>query len=91
MVVSPEFRATLHEHVAAMDAETAQIAAMPGPVVCPVITLCRRAGKPFVFDAFAVDQRVKTGKLSPDELERRIRAQGIRFERIDPRALALWR
>jgi hypothetical protein len=91
LVVSPDFRANLHQQVVAMDVETAQIAAMPGPVVCPVMTLCRRAGKPFVFDAFAVDQRVRTGRLSSDELQRRIRAQGIRFEQIDARTLALWR
>ena len=92
LVVSPAFRATLHEHVAAMNAEAAQIAAMPGPVVCPVMTLCRSAGKPFVFDAFAVDQRVKTGKLSPGELETHSRpGHSLRGAKFNPRTLALWR
>ena len=68
-----------------MNAETARIAAMPGPVVCPVMTVCYRAGKPFVFDAFAVDQRLKTGKLSPAELKRRIGELGIRFVEVDLR------
>ncbi len=88
LVVSPEFRAGLERRAAAMDSKAAEIAAIPGPVVCPVMTVSRRAGKPFVFDAFAVDQRVKTGHLSPDELKLRLQAQGIRFESVvsDPQS-----
>ena len=83
LFVSPEFRAGLERRAAAMDDKAAEIAAIPGPVVCPVMTVSRRAGKPFVFDAFAVDQRVKTGHLSPDELKRRLQAQNIRFESVE--------
>jgi hypothetical protein len=83
LVVSPEFRAGLERRAAAMDSKAAEIAAIPGPVVCPVMTVSRRAGKPFVFDAFAVDQRVKTGHLSPDELKRRLQTQSIRFESVE--------
>ena len=88
LVASPDFHAMLREQVAVMNAEAARIAAIPGPVVCPVMTVCRRAGKPFVFDAFAVQQRVETGKLSQEELNRRIGALGIRFEQVDPRTMA---
>jgi hypothetical protein len=83
LVASPEFRAGLERRAAAMDDKAAAIAAIPGPVVCPVLTISRRAGKPFVFDAFAIEQRVKTGRLSPAELERRVQAQGIQFEAVE--------
>ena len=91
LATSPDFHASLRQRVAVMNSETQRIAAIPGPVACPVMTVCRRAGKPFVFDAFAVDQKVKTGKLSQEELNRRIREQGIRFEQVDPQTLAPWR
>jgi hypothetical protein len=90
LVASPAFRASLQQRVAVMDAEAARIAAIPGPAVCPVMTVCRRAGKPFVFDAFAVGQRVKTGKMSQAELNRCIQAGRIRFEEVDRRT-AFWR
>jgi len=91
LVASPGFRANLRQQVAVMNAETERIAAIPAPVACSVMSVCRRAGKPFVFDAFAVDQRVKTGNLSKEELDRLIHAQGIRFEQVDRRTIAPWR
>jgi hypothetical protein len=126
--ISPSFRADLRQRAAVTAAETARIAALPGPVVCfklettpikdpsertredalwraiafssggppapednivatPVMTICRRAGKPYVFDAFAVDQRVKLGRLPIDELQRRLVSLGVRFEQVDPRTV----
>ena len=71
-----------------MDQKAAEIAAIPGPVVCPVMTICRRAGKPFVFDAFAVDQRLKTGHLSPDELKQRLKPRASGSSRSNVEAIA---
>lgn len=94
LLASQDFREQLRQQCEIMEAETARIAAIPGPVVCmvkkdPVLTVSRRAGKPFVYDGFAVDQRIKTGKLSEDELKETIRGQGIRFEQVDPGAI-MW-
>ena len=62
-VFSPGFRAGLNERIALMQAETARIAAIPGPVVCDYELPCRFAGKPFVFDPFIVGERVATGRI----------------------------
>jgi hypothetical protein len=91
LIVSPELRASLRAQAIVVASEAARIAAIPGPVVCDVPTIARRAGKPFVYDAFAVSQRIKTGKLTQAEADRRIAAAGIRFEKVDPRTCAPWR
>jgi hypothetical protein len=89
LVASPHFRAALQEQVAVMEAETKRIAAIPGPVVCrEAMTVCRRAGKSFVFDNFSLYERQLTGgKAASDEINRRVRAEGIRFEQVDQRSI----
>jgi hypothetical protein len=56
-----------------------------GTLYTPVMTVARRAGKPFAMDGFCVDQRVKLGLLSMEELKRRLAATGIRFVQVDAR------
>ncbi len=73
-VFSPGFRAGLNERIALMQAETARIAAIPGPVVCDYELPCRFAGKPFVFDPFIVGERVATGRISQHDVAARVRA-----------------
>jgi hypothetical protein len=63
--------------------------AMVNIFASPAMTVSRRAGKPYPFDLFLVDQRVKLGQLAPDELRRRLDRLGIRFERVDPRTLLM--
>jgi hypothetical protein len=82
---SPAFRAELNERIAIMKAETARIATIPGLVVCDYQLPCRFAGKPYVFDAFVVAQRIKTGEMSREDMLARAYARGIRFVKIDPR------
>ncbi len=84
-LVSSSFRAELNQRVSIMEAETARIAAIPGPVVCDFQMACRFAGKPFVLDPFIVGQLVATGRLSPREVAKRIDGLKIRFEKIDRR------
>lgn len=81
----PGFRAELDQRVSIMKAETARIAAIPGPVVCDFQLPCRFAGKPFVFDPFIVGELVGTGRLSQREIAERIDNLEIRFEKIDRR------
>lgn len=91
LIASPEFRADLVQRADVVASETARVAAMPGPVACSVVTVCRWAGKPFLYDRFALHDRIVTGHLSEDEVERRRRALGIRLVEIDARTIADWR
>ena len=82
---SPSFRAELNERMSVMRAESARVAAIPGPVACDYELACRFAGKPFVFDPFIVGQLAATGKISQPDLAARIHDQKICFEKIDRR------
>jgi len=82
---SPAFRAALNQRIAISKAETARIAAIPGLVVCDYELPCRSAGKPLVYDNFAVTARVATGGMSAREVAEIAAARKIRFEKVDRR------
>jgi dolichyl-phosphate-mannose-protein mannosyltransferase len=83
---SPNFRASLNERVSIMTAESARIAAIPGPVSCyRALLACRLAGKPLVFDPFIVGEYIGTGRISQREVAEKISERKIRFEAVDPR------
>ena len=84
-IASPAFRAEVARNAQVMTREAARVAAIPGAVQCSVMTVCYRAGKPFVFDDFAIGQRVRKGRLSAEQLDRQLGAQSIRFETVDER------
>jgi hypothetical protein len=84
LFASPDYRAQFSVNSAVMRAEVQRIAAIPGAVLCSIDSVCRAAGKPFTLDVFFIAQRGATGRLTVGEL--RDRAQGIRYEAIDPRA-----
>jgi hypothetical protein len=86
LVVSPEFRAELRQRSSLVASETARIAAISGPVMCMVPSVCRWAGQPFLLDVFYVQQRIAAGRISWDEAQRRLRALGLRTEPVDPLA-----
>ena len=86
VLFSPEYRALAAGHSAVAYAEAARLAAIPNPIACHNLVVCRMAGKAFVFDHFKVSQMVGTGAYSWDQIEALRRAQGISFEHIDPRA-----
>ncbi len=88
LATSPEYRSLFPAGAAVMKQEVARIRAVPGPVACTIAAVCRLAGKPFVLDRFAMEQRIKAGRWTAGELEARVRAAGIRNEPIDPRASA---
>ncbi len=93
VLFSPQYRALAAEHAAVARSEAARVAALPGPVACTNLVICRAAGKPFVFDPFKVDMMVATGTISAAQLFDTMRRQGIVYDATDPRAnvTSLWR
>ncbi len=86
LLASPQYRALFPAAAQVVTEEAARVRVIPGPVVCSNAAVCRLAGKPFVLDRFAMEQRIRTGRLTRPELEALVQAAGIREERIDPRA-----
>jgi hypothetical protein len=87
-VASPTYRARFEKSTELVMREVEAIRAMEGAIVCSTGTVCRLAGKPFVYDAFAQAQRVLTGNLKPDVLNARIAAQRLTFVANDARTRA---
>ena len=84
---SREFRRDVVENVDAVRTETRRLKKMPGSISCSVILVCYWAGKPFVWDDFAMRERVVTGRWTEAELKRQARLHRIRFETIDDRTV----
>jgi hypothetical protein len=82
VLASSDYRAFFRQATQAMWSEVERVRQIPGPLDCEVMSVCRLAGKPFVYDPFAMEQRVRTGKLSRDELDALRKAQGIRGEPV---------
>jgi hypothetical protein len=93
VLVSPQYRALAAEHGAITRAEAARTAAIPGPVACSNLVVCRMAGKPFVYDQFLVTQLVETGRMTWQQVEQLARRKAIVKDNTDPRAniTSLWR
>ena len=93
VLFSPQYRALAAEHAAVTRAEAARVAAMPGPVACSNLVVCRTAGKPFVYDHFKVMMLLETKRLTPQQVIDITRASGITIDDTDPRAkvTSLWR
>lgn len=93
VLFSPQYRALAAENAAVTRAEAARIATIPGPVACSNLVVCRKAGKPFVYDHFWVTQIVETGKMTWQQVEQFARRQGIVKDDTDPRTnvRSLWR
>jgi hypothetical protein len=86
LLTSTDFRQSLRNDALVVNVEIARIAAIPGKVLCTIATVCRFVGKTFEYDRHNVHQRIVTGRLTPAEVDRFIRARGIRVERVDGRA-----
>ncbi len=80
---SREFRQDVAENVDAVRTETRRLKRMSGSISCSVMLMCYWAGKPFVWDDFAMRERVATGRWTEAELKRQARLHHIRFETID--------
>ena len=88
VLASPDYRAEAMRNAAVMRAEAATVAAMPGPVACSNLVLCRMAGKPFVYDHFYATQLIATGRMTATELKARLESAGIRQVVNDQRTTA---
>jgi len=93
VLFSPQYRAEAAEHAAIARSEAARVAALPGPIGCSNLVVCRMAGKPFVFDHFKVQMMLETGILTPARLEAITRDKGIVLDNTDERAkvTSIWR
>lgn len=93
VLFSPDYRANAADNAAVTRAEAARVAAIPGPVACQNLVVCRMAGKPFVYDQFWATQLVETGRMTWPQVEQLARRQAIVKDEEDPRTnvRALWR
>jgi hypothetical protein len=93
VLFSPQYRALAAENAAVTRAEAARTAAIPGPVACSNLVVCRMAGKPFVYDHFWVTQLIETGKMTWQQVEQLARRKAIVKDNTDRRAniTSLWR
>jgi hypothetical protein len=82
-----DFRRDVVGNVDAVRSEVRRLKKIQGAVSCSVMLVCYWAGKPFVWDDFAMGQRVATGKWTEAEKKRQARLHHIRFERIDDRTV----
>ena len=87
-VASPGFRAAVEARAAVAQAEATRIQAIPGEVACSIPTVCRMAGKSYRYDAFNIDEKLRAGQLTQDELNHAISERRLSFESVDIRALA---
>ena len=88
VVASPTYRERFEKNTELLMREVEAVRAMEGAIVCATGTVCRLAGKPFLYDAFAQRQRVLTGNLHPEVLNARIAARGLTFIANDARTRA---
>jgi hypothetical protein len=73
--------------IAQAEAEFSSLAAFvkaqPGPALCENLLLCYAAGKPEVYDPFAVDMMMRTGKMSPDQVAQLVESRQFGVIQID--------
>jgi len=74
------YRETVVAQSQATEAEIVRVAALPRDVSCSVRTVCYLAGKPYIFDPYAVGQQIATHNASKAAIDERSRA--IRFEPV---------
>jgi hypothetical protein len=87
LIFSRDFRAEVAENVEAVATEVKRIRKISGNVSCSVMLVCYWAGKAFVWDDFAMRQRVITGRWTEKELKNTARMNRIKFETIDERTV----
>ena len=55
----------------------------PGPALCETLLMCYAAGKPESYDPFAVDQLIRTGKISQEQVAQLIASRRFGAIEID--------
>ena len=82
LVVSPSYRAQIAEKVIILQSEVERVRAISGPVNCSIRIVCYLAGKEFVFDDFAMSQRIKTDHATEASIDTEAKRLGIQFVTI---------
>src|SRR5262249_61468082 len=80
------YRAEFYVHAQAAREDAARVSAMPGPVACTIISICRMAGKPHVYDDFVTDVLIYSGAAKGLDARGLIRQHGLTYYENDPRA-----
>jgi len=86
VLFDPAYRAEFYVHAQAARADAARVAAIPGPVACTIISICRMAGKPHVYDDFVTDMLIYSGAAKGLDARGLIRQHGYTYYENDPRA-----
>lgn len=82
LLASPNYRAQFSKNAEVLRSEIGRVREIHGTTVCSILSVCRAAGKPFIYDVFFIGQRGATGRLTAAEID----ARGIGYEFIDRRA-----
>jgi hypothetical protein len=77
LILSSDFRSSIHVNQRNVLNEAAQVAAMPGDVACTNKVVCRLAGKPFVADEFKLEELVATGNATTAQVASMLDARRI--------------
>ena len=77
VLLSPEFRSSLHAAEQAVRADAGRVASVPGDVFCSNKVVCRTAGKAFAVDEFKMEELVATGRASEDDISKLLRDRQI--------------
>lgn len=83
-LVSATYRAGIDARVAHLQREIATVQTGPTPIGCSVMTVCFRAGQPFVLDNFGAGMRVAAGHLPRASYDAIIDKMGLMYRISDP-------
>lgn len=68
LLISNDFRSSIHMNQNNVLSEAARVAALPGDIACSVKLVCRLAGKPLLVDEFKMEELVATGKATNEDV-----------------------
>lgn len=83
-LASPSYRAEIASRADLVRREVAAVRAGPKPVGCTVMSVCFRAGQPFVYDNFGATMRVGARQLSRARYDELIDKMGLHYRLSDP-------
>ncbi|WP_298267927.1 hypothetical protein [uncultured Bradyrhizobium sp.] len=87
VLFDPQFAEQFAKRERTIEREAAQVTAIEGDVYCPIKTICRSAGKPFVVDDFRIEEMLATGLIEQNELDKLLAVRNITTFRSDPAAM----
>jgi hypothetical protein len=79
LAFSSQYRKDIYDRSENMKEEILKISQLPGNVSCSVRTVCFLGTKGFVYDDWAMRQRLKTKTFTKEELDQLVRNQSISF------------